>query len=131
MLGDSIRVALGMTYGGPSIDGAIRALAEQNAKRLLVLPLFPQYCSSTTGSVFDRTVSALKRLRWLPEIRFVNDYYADPGYAEDQHKLPMDGPERPFFAAKPFRPVDFLGMVRTILERKAGGADKAAKASLC
>jgi ferrochelatase len=81
-LGDRVRVALGMTYGGPSIDGAIRALAEQNVKRLLVFPLFPHYCSSTTGSVFDRTVRALRRLRWLPETRFVNEYYADPGYAE-------------------------------------------------
>jgi ferrochelatase len=82
VLGDGVRVGLGMIYGGPSVDGAIRALAEENVKRLLVLPLFPQYCSSTTGSVFDRTVRALKRLRWLPETRFVNDYYADPGYAE-------------------------------------------------
>ena len=54
-LGDRVRVALGMTYGNPSIDAAIEALAEQNVKRLLVLPLYPQYCSSTTGSVFDRT----------------------------------------------------------------------------
>jgi ferrochelatase len=82
VLGDRVRVALGMTYGGPSIDAAIRALVEQNVKRLLVFPLFPQYCSSTTGSVFDRTVRALRRLRWLPETRFVNEYYADPGYAE-------------------------------------------------
>jgi ferrochelatase len=80
MLGDRVRVALGMTYGKPSIDGAIHALAQQNVKRLLVLPLYPQYCSSTTGSVFDRTVDALSHWRWLPETRFVNDYYADAGY---------------------------------------------------
>jgi ferrochelatase len=49
---------------------------------LLLVPLYPQYCSSTTGSVFDRTVRALRRWRWLPETRFVNDYYADPGYIE-------------------------------------------------
>jgi ferrochelatase len=82
MLGDGVRVALAMTYGNPSIDLAIHALAEQNVKRLLVLPLYPQYCSSTTGSVFDRTVDALKRWRWIPETRFVNDYYAAPGYVE-------------------------------------------------
>jgi CheY-like chemotaxis protein len=40
------------------------------------------------------------------------------GYAEDQHKLSMDGAERPFFAAKPFRPADFLILVRKILERR-------------
>ena len=81
-LGDRVRVALGMTYGNPGIDGAIHALAEQNVKRLLVLPLYPQYCSSTTGSVFDRTVRALSHWRWLPETRFVNDYYADPDYVD-------------------------------------------------
>ena len=81
-LGDRVRVALGMSYGNPSIASAIQSLAEQNAKRLLVLPLYPQYCSSTTGSVFDRTSRVLQQWRWLPETRFVNDYYADPGYIE-------------------------------------------------
>ncbi len=82
-LGDDVRVALGMTYGNPSIAGAILALAEQNVRKLLVLPLYPQYCSSSTGSVFDRTSQALQRWRWLPETRFVNDYYKDPGYIEE------------------------------------------------
>jgi ferrochelatase len=82
LLGDRVRVALAMTYGRPSIDKAVHALAEQNVKRLLVLPFYPQYCSSTTGSVFDRTVSALKRWRWLPETRFVNEYYDAPDYVD-------------------------------------------------
>jgi len=81
-LGENVRVALAMTYGNPSIASAIRALAEQNVKRLLVLPLYPQYCSSTTGSVFDRTARVLQRWRWLPETRFVNDYYDDTGYID-------------------------------------------------
>ena len=79
-LGEDVRVALAMTYGNPSIAGAIQSLAEQNVKKLLILPLFPQYCSSTTGSVFDRASSVLKRWRWLPETRFVNDYHIDEGY---------------------------------------------------
>ena len=78
--GDRVRVELAMTYGNPSIENAIRSLARQNVKQLLILPLFPQYCSSTTGSVFDRTTRALQRWRWLPATRFVNDYYADDGY---------------------------------------------------
>jgi len=81
-LGDHVRVALGMTYGNPSLADAINSLAEQNARRLLVLPLYPQYCSSTTGSVFDRTSRALQRWRWLPETRFVNDYHGDAGYID-------------------------------------------------
>jgi ferrochelatase len=81
-LGDQIRVELGMTYGNPSIAHALESLGEQNVKKLLVLPLYPQYCSSTTGSVFDRATRALQRWRWLPETRFVNDYYHDAGYVE-------------------------------------------------
>jgi protoporphyrin/coproporphyrin ferrochelatase len=81
-LGEGITLELGMTYGNPSISNALESLFAQNVKKLLVLPLYPQYCSSTTGSVFDRTCSALRRRRWLPETRFVNDYYHEPGYAD-------------------------------------------------
>jgi ferrochelatase len=80
--GDQIRVELGMTYGNPSIAHALEFLCGQNVKKLLVLPLYPQYCSSTTGSVFDRASGALQRWRWLPETRFVNDYYHDAGYLD-------------------------------------------------
>lgn len=80
--GVEVRVALGMTYGNPSIASVIASLAEQTATRLLVLPLYPQYCSSTTGSVFDRVTRALQRWRWLPETRFVNDYHDDAGYID-------------------------------------------------
>jgi len=80
--GDRLRVALAMTYGDPGIESAIQALAEQNVKRLLVLPLYPQYSSSTTGAAFDRTARALARWRWLPETRFVSDYHADAGFLD-------------------------------------------------
>ena len=81
-LGADVRVALGMTYGNPSIARAIKSLADENVKKLLVLPLYPQYCSSTTGSVFDRTTRALQRWRWLPETRFINEYHVDAGYID-------------------------------------------------
>jgi ferrochelatase len=81
-LGDGVRVELGMTYGNPSIAAAVNSLAQQNVNKLLVLPLYPQYCSSTTGSVFDGTTRVLQRWRWLPETRFVNDYHQDPGYID-------------------------------------------------
>jgi ferrochelatase len=80
--GDQVRVALAMTYGNPSIALAVQSLAEHNVKKLLVLPLYPQYCSSTTGSVFDRTTRALRYWRWLPETRFVNGYCQDAEYIE-------------------------------------------------
>jgi protoporphyrin/coproporphyrin ferrochelatase len=81
-LGDRLRLRLAMTYGRPSVAAGVRALLEQNVRRLLVVPLFPQYCAATTGSVFDATTRALRRWRWLPETRFVNDYHADGGYLD-------------------------------------------------
>jgi protoporphyrin/coproporphyrin ferrochelatase len=81
-LGGQICVELGMTYGNPSIVQALESLSGQNVRKLLVLPLYPQYCSSTTGAVFDSTSGALRRWRWLPETRFVNDYYHEAGYID-------------------------------------------------
>jgi ferrochelatase len=81
-VGDQVRVGLAMTHGNPSIALAIQSLAEHNVKKLLVVPLFPQYSSSTADSVFDRTTRVLRRWRWIPETRFVNDYYRDAGYID-------------------------------------------------
>jgi ferrochelatase len=81
-LGGQICVELGMTYGNPSIVQALESLSGQNVRKLLVLPLYPQYCSSTTGAVFDSTSGALRRWRWLPETRFVNDYFHEAGYID-------------------------------------------------
>jgi ferrochelatase len=80
--GEAVKTQLAMTYGNPSVEAAVEVFAHAGIDKLLVLPLYPQYCSSTTGSVFDATHRGLRRWRWLPETRFINDYYADPGYID-------------------------------------------------
>lgn len=79
---ERIHLELAMTYGNPSIARAVQAFASQGIDKLLVLPLYPQYCSSTTGSVVDGTNRALKRWRRLPESRFINDYHDDGAYID-------------------------------------------------
>ncbi len=74
--------ALGMRYGAPSIASAMEKLRAAGARRILVLPLYPQYASATTGSVYDAVFEITKDLRWLPELRFINQYNAEPGYIE-------------------------------------------------
>ncbi|WP_294947163.1 ferrochelatase [Sulfurivirga sp.] len=74
--------ALGMRYGNPSIFSALERLRARNVQRLLVLPLYPQYAGATTGSTFDAVFDALKRWRWVPEVRTVNHYHDHPGYIE-------------------------------------------------
>jgi len=76
------RVELGMTYGQPSIPDAIDTLQRAGARRLLVLPLYPQYSGTTTASVFDVVTGKLQGVRWIPETRFVNQYHDEPGYID-------------------------------------------------
>jgi ferrochelatase len=77
---DFCPVELGMRYGNPSIDVALRKLRAANAERILVLPLYPQYAASTTASAFDRYADAMRRLRRMPGTRFVESFHDDPGY---------------------------------------------------
>jgi protoporphyrin/coproporphyrin ferrochelatase len=75
-------VALGMSYGSPSIPSALAQLRSEGVRRLIVLPLYPQYSATTTASVFDRVTTELQRWRRLPEFRFINSYHAEPAYIE-------------------------------------------------
>lgn len=77
-----VTVALGMRYGSPSIAEALEQLRRANAQRVLVLPLYPQYSASTTASTFDAIADTLRGWRWLPELRFINQYHDHPGYIE-------------------------------------------------
>ena len=78
--GDHVAVALGMRYGEPSIDRAIATLEAANVRRMIVLPMYPQYSGTTTASVFDAVSSRLQRTRWIPEMRFINQFCDQPAY---------------------------------------------------
>jgi protoporphyrin/coproporphyrin ferrochelatase len=75
-----VRVELAMRYGNPSVAAGLAALRAANARRLLVLPLYPQYSGPTTASTFDAVTDELRTWRWVPELRFVNQYHDEPGY---------------------------------------------------
>ncbi|HET6629627.1 MAG TPA: ferrochelatase [Woeseiaceae bacterium] len=79
-LSGRIAVELGMSYGSPSIGGALQRLEERGAGRIVVLPLYPQYAGSTTGSAFDRVTRALSGRRRVPAVTFIGEYHAEPGY---------------------------------------------------
>jgi ferrochelatase len=74
------RLELTMRYGEPAIAGALERLHAAGCERVLVLPLYPQYSSSTSASTFDAVAEALMRVRWYPELRLVRDYHVDPAY---------------------------------------------------
>ncbi len=71
-----------MRYGEPSVARTIEQLQREGVRRLLVLPLYPQYSATSTGSVIDAVADTFKRLRWPPELRIINDYHDDPGHID-------------------------------------------------
>jgi len=79
-LSGAVHVEIAMSYGSPAIGTALQRLYEQCARRIVVLPLYPQYSGTTTGSVFDAVTRALSRRRWVPELRFINHYHDSAGY---------------------------------------------------
>jgi protoporphyrin/coproporphyrin ferrochelatase len=79
-LGDAWRVELAMRYGTPSIPDGLAALEKANVDRIVVLPLFPQYASSSTGTAVAR-VMELAQQRWnVPALDFVPAFFDDPGF---------------------------------------------------
>ncbi len=75
-----VEVDFAMRYGNPSIESAVLKMQDKNLTQLLVLPLYPQYSGSTTGSTFDAIANTFSKLRWMPELRFVNQYADDEKY---------------------------------------------------
>lgn len=75
-------VALGMHYGNPSIESALKKLRDQQVEKIIVLPLYPQYSATTTASTFDHLADALKTVRNIPAIQTLHDYACDENYID-------------------------------------------------
>ena len=77
-----LTVRLGMRYGNPSIENAIENLIDEGARRIIFIPMFPQYASATTGSILQLVFNFLSKLRWIPKVRFATSYHNHPIYIE-------------------------------------------------
>jgi len=80
--GEGLALDFAMRYGTPSVDSVITKMLNQGIKKLVVLPLYPQYCASTTASTFDAVAASLAKQRLIPELRFINHYHDFPAYIQ-------------------------------------------------
>ena len=80
--GQSVVVRMAMRYGQPAVAQGLDELRREGANRVLVLPLYPQYASATTASVWDAVAGWARQARHVPEFRFVNRYGDDPAYVQ-------------------------------------------------
>jgi protoporphyrin/coproporphyrin ferrochelatase len=69
-----------MRYGAPPIAERIKTLQAEGCDRILVIPLYPQYCAASTATVGDKAFEALQSMRWQPALRVAAPYYDDPVY---------------------------------------------------
>ncbi len=79
-LGEDVIVKLAMRYGNPSIPAVMREFQELGIRRIVALPLYPQYAAPTTASTFDALADELKTWRWVPSLSFISGYVDNPLY---------------------------------------------------
>lgn len=80
--GPDVLVDWAMRYGNPDIAGRLQAMKDAGCERILLAPLYPQYCAATTATANDKAFAHLAGLRWQPAIRTLPPYYDDPAYID-------------------------------------------------
>jgi len=75
-----VELRMAMSYGKPSLSKQLRAFKQSKVEQIVVIPLYPQYSSTTTASVFDAVAQELQQWRYIPELSFVSDYHNCPFY---------------------------------------------------
>jgi len=114
--GENVIVDYAMRYGSPSIEQRLTEFTEKGCDRILIAPMYPQYCAATTATVFDEVARVMGAMRWQPALRFLPPYHDDALYL----KALADDLTRQV-SALAFRPevllLSFHGMPMRTLER--------------
>ncbi len=79
-LGETVLVDYAMRYGNPGIASRIAAMKAAGCERILLAPLYPQYCAATTATANDAAFATLAAMRWQPALRTLPPYHDDPAY---------------------------------------------------
>lgn len=79
-VGEDVTVSFGMRYGKPSIKEALNELKAKSPSELVILPLFPQYASASSGSYLEQVFYELRHWRHIPSLRVIADFHQHPGY---------------------------------------------------
>jgi ferrochelatase len=78
--GAGVMVDWAMRYGSPSIDTRLAAMKAAGCERILLAPMYPQYCAATTATANDKAFAVLAGMRWQPALRTLPPYHDDPAY---------------------------------------------------
>jgi len=79
-LGEDFDVQLAMRYQNPSMDDVLAEMYKKNPEKIIIVPLFPQYASATTGSIIEKAMKIIGKWWVIPEIKFINQFYDNENY---------------------------------------------------
>ena len=77
-LGNEYLVSFGMRYQSPSLESAMDELKNKGLEKIIVVPLFPQYASASTGSAIEKVMDLLKDWEVIPEMKFISNFPDHP-----------------------------------------------------
>ncbi|MES2287042.1 MAG: ferrochelatase [Bacteroidota bacterium] len=81
-LGDSFVVELGMRYQSPSMESALNKLREAQVQKIIMIPLYPQYASSSTGSSVEEALRIIGRWEVTPSVEIISKFYDNPDFID-------------------------------------------------
>jgi ferrochelatase len=78
--GEHVTIEMAMRYKNPSLDSVLEKMRLANYDRIVLLPLFPQYASASTGSAIEKAMDIIRKWWVIPEIKIISQFYNNPGY---------------------------------------------------
>jgi len=81
-LGESYIVEMGMRYGNPAMNDALERIKQMQPERVILLPLYPQYASSTTGSALQKAIKIISNWKQIPDVKTIHHFHNHPGFIE-------------------------------------------------
>lgn len=79
---DHVTVEMAMRYQNPSMESVLERMHHANYDQLIILPLFPQYASASTGSAVEKAMDIIRKWWVIPEIKIINQFYDNEGYID-------------------------------------------------
>jgi ferrochelatase len=79
---ENLLIDYAMRYGKPSLSEKLQFLKNERVQKIIILPLYPQYSSTTTASVYDVLIKEMQDKLRIPSLYFISDYYQNPLYIQ-------------------------------------------------
>jgi protoporphyrin/coproporphyrin ferrochelatase len=122
-LGESFDVHLAMRYQNPGMDEVLAKMEKNNCEKIIIVPLFPQYASATTGSIIEKAMKIMGKWFIIPEIKIINQFYDNEDFlntiVERAKKYNIDDYDHILFSyhGLPIRQVDKVYGDGTLCEK--------------